>query len=230
MQVSPDDQNLVMESILSSFHLDITSFSELLHATNAIVAGSAALAAYMSERSSDAFQPNDLDIWVRSDFFPCADATLPDHPAVAVRNSHQFLFAYFLTQHGYSEVHRPFQSDAEYASNPVFSILRNIQRFRHKSGCIIQVMHCNVVTDAILDTFDLSVAKTWWVPSLHPNFRHGFLHTFDSIALKAGEMYSLREATTEREKDRIQKYEKRGFRLVHTTLPELHACPQQSQM
>ncbi len=212
-----------MQSILSSFHLDIRTFSELMHATGGIVAGSAALAALVAE-APNKFVPNDLDIWVHSDFFgPEHGMVTPDHPGVAVRHGYMFLFAYFLKQHGYVEVDRPVQSDAEYTSNPVFSILRCIQRFQHaESGRVVQVMHCKVPVDAILDTFDLSAAMTWWVPSLHVHHREGFLHTKDISATKLGLMYLLRDSITEREKLRIRKYEERGFRLVPRDEVDLH--------
>ncbi len=217
-----------MQSILSSFHLNIRTFSELLHATNSVVAGSAALAAQVAETPYK-FTPNDLDIWVHSDFFPPQSVGLapPEHPAVAVRHGYQFLFAYFLKQHGYVEVDRPVQSDAEYTSNPVFAILRCIQRFQHSaSGRVVQVMHCKVPVENLLDSFDLSVAQTWWVPSLHPQHSEGFLYSADREAAKVGLMYLLREATTEREKTRIKKYEERGFSLVERDAVRLHMLAQ----
>lgn len=209
-----------MQSILSSFQLDIHSFSELLHATGGIVAGSAALAAYVPNK----FTPNDLDIWVHSDFFPPQIGMMPpDHPAVAVRHGYMYLFSYFMKQHGYVEVNRPVQSDAEYTSNPVFAILRCIQRFQHSSSDhIVQVMHCKIPVNTVLATFDLSVALTWWVPSLHPQHSEGFLHTKDAAAIKFGLMYSLREATTDREKLRIKKYEERGFKCIEQEEIDLH--------
>jgi hypothetical protein len=190
-----------MDTILSSFHLDIATFGELLNATGAIVAGSAALAAYIPNK----FIPNDLDIWVHSDFFPPSSSLIPC-PGVAVRHGYTYLFAYFMKHHGYEEVVQPHQSDEEYTSNPVFAILQSIQRFQHPSGKIVQVMHCKVPVDDILESFDLSVAKTWWCPN-------SGLCTEHAESCNAGEMYSLREATTDREKDRIQKYESRGFKL-----------------
>jgi hypothetical protein len=201
-----------MQSILSSFHLDIRTFSELLKATHGVVAGSAALAAYVSE-TLYTFTPNDLDIWVHSDFFaPQSGLAHPEDPAVAVRHAYQYLFDYFLKEHGYRSVDRPVQSDVEYTSNPVFAILRCIQRFQHPSGRIIQVMHCKVPIADVLESFDLSVAKTWWEPSFHGE---GFLYTADEAATKAGLMYSLRESSsTGREEDRIQKYIARGFQFV----------------
>jgi hypothetical protein len=216
-----------MESILNSFHLNIHSFSELLHATNAVVAGSAALAAQVAETPYK-FVPNDLDIWVHSDFFaPHMVLAPPENPAVAVRHGYQFLFRYFLKQHGYVEVDRPVQSDAEYTSNPVFAILRCIQRFQHSaSGRVVQVMHCKVPVENLLDSFDLSVAQTWWVPSLHPQHREGFLYSADREAAKVGLMYLLRDCTTEREKARIKKYEERGFRLVEREAVRLHILAQ----
>lgn len=202
-----------MDSILSSFHLDINTFGELLQATKAIVAGSAALAAY----DSDKFTPNDLDIWVHSDFFSSPTSptspTSAYHPGVAVRLGYTYLFSYFLKHHGYKEVRTPHQSDAEYTSNTVFAILRSIQRFQHStSGKVIQVMHCKVPVKEILDSFDLSVAKTWWEVSESGSV--GFLRTSDPEALAKGHMYFLRESATEREKSRIEKYEARGFTLV----------------
>lgn len=212
-----------MQSVLASFHLDIRTFSELLNATGAVVAGSAALSAYVAE-TPNKFTPNDLDIWVHSDFFAPLGGGLapPDHPAVAVRHGYQFLFAYFMKQHGYVEVDRPVQSDAEYTANPTFAIIRCIQRFQHTSGRCVQVMHCKVQVDDILDTFDLSVAQTWWVPSLHPQHREGFLYSAHSSAALGGLMYMLRNSTTEREKERIKKYEERGFRLVPREEVRLH--------
>lgn len=206
-----------MQSILSSFHLEIPSFSELLEATGGIVAGSAALAAYTAT-CPDTFIPNDLDIWVHSDFFTQDESVGPApkyHPGVAVRLGYNYLFRYFFAQHGYTEIVRPVQSDSEYTSNPVFAILRSIQRFQHKtSGRVIQVMHCKVPVTEILGTFDLSVAQTWWIPSSHPSFPEGFLQTQDPVATQERKMYSLREPSTDREKERIAKYEARGFTLV----------------
>jgi hypothetical protein len=202
-----------MDSVLSSFHFDIVTFSELLNATGAVVAGSAALAAYIPNK----FTPNDLDIWVHSDFFPPSLNGLapPDHPGVSVRLGYNYLFAYFMKHHGYVEVDRPVQRDVEYTSNPVFAILRSIQRFQHPSGQIVQVMHCKVPVDNILDSFDLSVAKTWWYPSCNPKqFPLGTLYTEHPESCKAGHMYSLREPVTDREKARIEKYESRGFKWV----------------
>jgi hypothetical protein len=203
-----------MQSLLASFHLEIRPFSELLNATGAIVAGSAALAALVAG-TPYTFTPNDLDIWVHSDFFQ--SNAIMKHVAFAqptavelVRRGHMYIFSYFLRQHGYVEVERPVQSDVEYTSNPVFAILRCIQRFQHPSGRVIQVIHCKVPVEEILDTFDLSVAATWWVPSVHPS-NEGFLHTLDPESTAAGVMYSLRKFATDREKERIQKYEARGF-------------------
>ncbi len=222
-----------MDSTLSSFHLNIHSFSELLKATNGVVAGSAALSAFVAETPYK-FDPNDLDIWVHSDFFPpLSDGLMelvpPDHPAMAVRHGFQYLFRYFLGQHGYAEVDRPMQSDAEYTSNPIFAIIRCIQRFQHPSGRCIQVMHCKVPVDDILDTFDLSAALTWWVPCLHPHHPDGFLYTKDAAATLHGLMYCLREATTDREKQRIQKYVDRGFRLVPRDEAGLHVLAEAAE-
>ena len=179
-----------MESILASFHLDIRTFSELLKATGGVVAGSAAAAAYVTG-TPYTFTPNDIDIWV------------PNMHS----DAYEFLFAYFLRQHGYVEVHQP-QSE-EYTSNPVFAILRRIQRFQHATGRVVQVMYCMADFARVLDTFDLSVAATWWVPS----GEHGILNTVNDHVLMEGCMYSLRPPT-EREMARIEKYAARGFTLV----------------
>ncbi len=183
-----------MQSLLSSFHLEIDSFSKLLNATGGIVAGSAALAALVAG-TPYTFTPNDLDIWVHSDSDPV----------------YMFLFSYFFGQHGYSEVDQPMQSDTEYTSNPIFAILGCIQRFQHPSGCVVQVMHCKVCVDDVLDTFDLSVAATCWRPSSE----EGCLYNQDAESIHKGIMYSLRPPMTDREKERIHKYEARGFTMMY---------------
>lgn len=188
-----------MDSILTSFHIDSTTFGKLLKATSAVVAGSAATAAYVTG-TPYIFVPNDLDIWVHSD----AINALDDHVG-KIRDAYKFLFAFYLQQYGYVEVQQPHQTDEEYTSNPVFAILRCIQRFQHPTGRVVQVIHCKVKVDDVLDTFDLSVAATWW--------RDGLLHTVDHNALMEGRMYSLRPPTTEREIARIEKYKARGFTL-----------------
>jgi len=193
-----------MESILSSFHLDIVTFGDLLEATGGVLAGSAAAAAYMAG-TPYTFVPNDLDIWVHSDI------PLEDPHATPVRHAYEFLFAQFLRQHGYAEVLTAHQSDEEYSSSPVFAILRRIQRFQHPTGRIVQVMHCRRGFGHVLKTFDLSVAATWWQPM--KGYREGFLDTVSSHSLKAGRMFSLRPPATEREVARIEKYKARGFML-----------------
>lgn len=196
-----------MDSILASFHLEPETFRGLLQATGGIVAGSAALAAYLP----NTFTPNDLDIWVPSDSY-AQSATAEDlDSALVVRKTQLYLFRYFFQTHGYEEVTCLAQSDAEYTSNPVFAILRSIQRFQHPtSGHSIQVIHCKVPVEQVLETFDLSVAKTWWDPLLN----NGTLHTHDPVATQRKEMYSLRESTTDRETMRIRKYITRGFTFL----------------
>lgn len=192
-----------MESILASFHLDIETFGQLLEATGGVLAGSAAAAAYMTG-TPYTFVPNDLDIWVHSD--------IPLEPhATPVRYAYEFLFALFLRQHGYIEMLTPHQSDEEYTSNPVFAILRRIQRFQHVTGHVVQVMHCSRGFGHVLKTFDLSVAATWWQPM--KGCREGFLDTVSDHSLREGRMYSLRPPATEREVARIEKYKGRGFTL-----------------
>lgn len=198
-----------MESILTSFHLDIETFGQLLEATGGVLAGSAAAAAYMAE-TPYTFEPNDLDIWVHSDI------PLDDPHRAPVRHAYEFLFAQFLRQHGYVEVLSQHQSDEEYTSNPVFAILSRIQRFQHGTGRIVQVMHCRRTFGHVLNTFDLSVASTWWKPM--KGRREGFLDTVCSHSLRQGRMYSRRPPTNDREIARIEKYKAWGFTLEEKSM------------
>lgn len=216
-----------MQSILSSFAIlegNQQEFNDLLKETGAVVAGSAPLAALVG-----GFTPGDLDIWVYPG--PCEShenrftSDVYENMRVVLGKFHDFLSNRGYTvnrtiagtykqveEDGYSEV-----------NTPMYQIIRKIDRYFHASNTKIQVIVTLKPILEVLNSFDISVCRTWWDGEK--------LYTWDHNTTLLRGMYACRPLATEREYKRFQKYKDRGFTvyevpdyssLVH---PEFNKMP-----
>ncbi len=203
-----------MKPLLESFGLSQKDLNPFLKLTDAVIAGSAPLAA----ATDLAFQPNDLDIWVHADRFRETFPKTPeDHEhydlAVYMRLSQIWMWESFLGKYGYKPEYpqRAWNGILRegYSEGPLAEVIRCVKRFKHaETGKQIQVIHTKIPVQKAILTFDLSVCMTYYNGA-------GQLFSYDPEGIQTRTAFSLRNKDgTKREDARQKKYEARGFTLL----------------
>ena len=199
-----------MEALLAKAGLD-AEFVVALDQCGACIAGSAALwAMRMVFGIVDAWEPNDIDVWL-----PYA-STDPWHAITGLRG--------VLDRSGFVYDKNVWFGDRSYAYGGVHKTIAHIFTFAHPTrGIAVQTILVRGLTIAgVAGRFDISVCKVVWTPTL------GFGPTAEDVVLDArssravlsrGEVYDLGtqfevQKKVERTRKRIVKYAQRGFDIV----------------
>ena len=172
---------------------NVGEFNDMLQATGAVIAGSAALAMV-----APIFEPADMDIWIHS-FSKKEDAH--GHKAMTM------LFKYFMGANGYFQpilqTHNP--STEGYASGKLHDVIARIDRYINGRK-VVQVIHTFVPVADAIKAFDLSVCQISW------NGRK--LESPHMIDIDSRICYIMHKTDpSTRELERIHKYIGRGFKL-----------------
>ena len=208
-----------MESLLKSYNLNNKMFHQLMKSTGAIIAGSAALSAFNEVYNCvDNFTPDDIDIWVYS--YRHKERTTDEdfeNNALIYHTCCCAFELYFLNNgYTYSKISDR-QRVLEYTDGKLSKINRKIMRFENTDGKKVQVIHTTIPVMDAIKTFDLSICATWcnFYSCDHDDDSRYYLKlcTLNSNCTLRKIMYLLREDLTDREKQRIAKYQSRGYTL-----------------
>jgi len=197
-----------MEQLITSYGLPYTEFHEILSSTNCLVAGSAALSMYLQQEGIDpGFYPNDIDIWVED------TRQLVASSGAYQQFGNRYIFINFLIKNGFNVTckYEPKREDYE----PLHKITE-ILSFMNREGKEIQIVLLTE-TDLIRyvrENFDLSICMSWWNA-----WEERFENLWPEETLRKEMMFTPVAEKTERESERVQKYEERGFRLVERSCP-----------
>ena len=188
-----------MQALLSAY-LPYESFRDLLTEVGGIIAGGAALAAYLTEHGVESFVPSDVDVWLRGPPSRLNERAVGLSVLWRVQN--------YLERHGYYLTH--YHYDRDYACEEITEILsmakgdKRIQLIGTREDPI----------EYITSSFDLSPCITWWLP------KHEELETLYPADTKRKVLYRMHESDEPRHRERLQKYLDRGFRAMDA--PPLH--------
>ncbi len=210
-----DNTNIVspvstMENFIASYELDFTKFQETIISTNAIVAGGAALALYLKQNNIEpGFEPNDLDIWVKSSMYIRGIGN--------VVFNHEFkTLQYFFKQNGY-EVIRDLRINCDdIEADEYFMSMNKIARIvtLRKSEKTIQIVMVkdNNLIGYITSYFDMTQCISWWNAvdntfyTLYPELTLN--KQMNCNLERKGQQYPVQLQL------RIEKYINRGFKLI----------------
>jgi hypothetical protein len=209
-----------MESLITSYGINYLPFHLTINSLDGLVAGSSALAAYLTQEGIDpGFKPNDLDIFVPGHLEHVRDTRGQIVAGQFVIKSLQTM-KNFLSVYGFTENDK-FGSIDE-LNDSYYSSLKNIQKvtsFTNKDGKEIQIIVISSynIIDHISKDFDLSACISWW------DANSNTFKTMDPVTTKRKEMYMMRVADTDelhaKNKARAEKYIARGFKLIERPCP-----------
>lgn len=194
----------IMEHVIKSFNLPYTEFANLVQACNGIVAGGAALYAYLYPKGTGPIFTGDIDVWVQTDVegrdgCPAGAGNL----AALAKHLTEYTWTMFLGQHGYKQTEESKHGD--YGGLRFSERIRRVLTYANGEGKKIQVILTFIPVMEVCKTFDFSACATWW------NGR-GPVKTLDPENTDRHYIYPLTDIPlTKKEKDRLEKYRKRGF-------------------
>jgi len=221
-----------MESILRSFGLPAEDFSAFLRTCGGVVAGSAALAAYLDDAALP-WAPNDLDVWLRvPDLAVEQVAQTPLETRLHRRADALATMAHMaFARMGFAEPTTSYERDGSTAEFEAFHRRRQAYLdLRHDNDFILDILYfekevdqamrkvqvivmADLPVDALLQRFDLSVCRVAWDGA--------------RFALASGTKHDIRcrrtlchwpasasgsaPTPTQRQRERVDKYKARGF-------------------
>lgn len=205
-----------METLIEPYGIDFAKLKSIILSTEAIVAGSFALAGYLKQEGIDAgYEPGDIDIFVYDRFSSCGILGCP-RCSGPYSNQNSKKIIELLTEHGFKDSGKftdlTSLDDSYYGS---LSAINKVSSFVNESGKEIQIISLsrqNVLLH-IQNDFDISVCVSWW-----DVYENKFM-TFDGAKTRKKEMYTMRDITEEKTLARIEKYKSRGFTLVDKPCP-----------
>ena len=188
--------SITIESLITSYGIDYPEFKLRVAASMGVIAGSAALACYLSQEGQDpGFTPNDIDIFLPGGSWGHDESDVTD--IVTLLKTYGFT----LDEYSQSEDYQCF-SDIQSIS----TLIKGNNKIQ------IIVLTCMDVIDYIAVDFDLTACMCWW--NLHTD-RFEAIHP---LLTKRKEIYQVRtvhdSSKDEKRAARIQKYIDRGFKLV----------------
>lgn len=210
-----------MEAFIGSYGIPFKDFNNLINETNALIAGSAALALYLQQEGIEVnYKPNDLDIWVSYER-PCICRSCQKgnkNPELAFVQLSSFLSEYgFKDSKKFSN--KPDNNDDLYRYSSTLSFIEKVTSFMNADGQeiqIIQVRSPNLVK-YIQHSFDLSCCVTWW------DSKDNVFKTHNPLKTKAKQMYHMRDKVydelDQKELLRYEKYKSRGFTFTDPPCP-----------
>ena len=192
-----------MESFIESYGLRFTDFQQKAMEADAYVAGSSALALFLTLNGKEAgFTPSDIDMYFRG-----GDNTQ--------------IIREFLIENGF-EASGKFESNEECPYTD--ACIRTVESYMNDAQQEIQLITLDKshnVIEYIVCEFDLSICATWWIPAQNE------FKTFDEANTLKKNMYIMCPYTEDfrltgtlgkKQKERLAKYSARGFTcLLYTS-------------
>lgn len=195
-----------MESLLKSFDLPYTDFANMVHDSRGIVAGGAALYAYLHPTGTGPNFTGDIDVWIQTENQVSKSSFAPKGDIIAATTNSMTEYAWtsFLDKYGYK--YKDGFADNSYSVDRFSNIIRRVLSFENTKGKKVQVILTFAPVSDVCKTFDFSVCATWWNGC-------GSVKTLDPENTSRRYIYPLIDKTafTKREIDRLEKYRKRGF-------------------
>jgi len=186
-----------MESFIQSYGIGFAAFHQAALHTGTYMAGSAALALYLKQEGLDlAFEPTDIDLYVRGDTTVMRD---------------------LLMAHGFEDADKFDLVESPYAT-PCITSVRSYVNQATQEIQLITLEKSHVIVEYIASQFDLSICATWWEPVANE------FYTMDETSMRNHLMYMnqdelehrrLSGSLSKKTQGRLAKYCARGF----TTLP-----------
>jgi hypothetical protein len=207
-----------MNTLITSYGINFQAFQLTLGTIQGIVAGSAALAAYLTQEGiNPGFQPNDIDIFIPGVLEHIRDARGHTMAGQYIIKSLKTMKD-FLESYGFTESNKFNNTDSVQYYGSISKIQKVIS-FTNKDNKEIQVIVINTynLIEHISKDFDISACISWY------DVRNNCFKTMDPHTTKQKEMYFVREDTDdvlyEKSKSRAQKYIARGFKLIEKPCP-----------
>lgn len=210
----PSIESTVLRNLVESFDINFSSFNKLLKKTNGIVAGGAALHAFIG--SNNQFD-GDIDIWIQ-----CCPDLSSDTPkeyelskkynelnkSCISRCELYNLFRLFFENHGYRNTTQNICGNIEYRISPMFN--ENIYKmYEYTKKKKIQVFFTFLNNQETLKMFDLSCCATCWdgekFSSLEPELTRAKKSYYQPSYFLLPEKNQL---------SRTRKYSSRGFTFI----------------
>ncbi len=206
---------LIMENFIASYDLDFKKFQDIMISTNALVAGSAALALYLKQNGIEpGFEPNDLDIWVKSSMLLRGNGNiLFNHEFKSLKS--------FFKQNGY-EITRDLKLNKD-DNDEYFMAMNHISHIVtfEKSNKTIQLVMINDydLNGYISSYFDMTQCISWWNAT-----ENEFYTLYPELTLNKKMNYNQNKKNQQDSvqlRQRLEKYIERGFNLIELPPPIL---------
>jgi hypothetical protein len=206
-----------MEAFIGSYGIPFKEFSKIINDTNALIAGSSALALYLQQEGIDpGFKPNDIDIWLAYEE-PCTCRSCQKGNKNPELKMTQLVS--FLEEFGFKDCKKfskdlPELDSEQYLYSASLTGIKTVTAFKNADGQEIQIIQARTTNllDYIKCKFDLSCCVTWW------NSLKNVFETHNPVKTKAKKMYNMNDKTlaelSDKEFPRYEKYKARGFTFV----------------
>lgn len=193
----------IMQAIIESYNIDYEQLRLFLSDYNGFIAGSSALAAYLTQENIQLhYEPGDIDIWI------------PSESSELIQLFQEFIRFYgFTNSYEYDSLDITSTIDYENISN-----IHSVTSFLNSSNKKIQliIIDMDVYSETpynyIHDHFDISICATWWEPDSYK------IRTLDPYNTNKQRMYILNDKedtiSKERIQKRLEKYKERGFKYI----------------
>jgi hypothetical protein len=209
-----------MDSIFKLFNIPTADITEVTRKTGSIIAGSAPLCAFVGGK----WEPNDLDIWYYDNYEGDGICDPPMGSYDKLKNTIE-MYTELLAKCGYKLCDRPYGKDEEERDDYTaltykFSdIVKRVYKFYNDDNRkSVQLIITYAHTGTAINSFDLSCCVTWWDPRKSDD-PSKMLQTLEPELTLSGRMYytyddRVGHVMTDREKERLKKYEAREFTFI----------------
>lgn len=193
-----------MQNLLKQFNLPYSEFESLLVDSHGMVAGGAALYAYLHPDGGPTFT-GDIDIWIHTENRAPGGGQVSSDISAAFNRLIMHAWDKFLSKYGYKHEYPKEDTHMEYRH--MDQTIHKILRFNDSKDHKIQIILTYIENKNVCKTFDLSVCATWWIGG-------DKISTLDPENTAARYAYPLRPThPSSRETERLEKYRKRGFMI-----------------
>jgi hypothetical protein len=211
-----------MDAFITSYGIPFQDFKDIMTSTNALLAGSSALALYLQKNGIDpGYEPNDMDIWIENTNQTVLSGGLYTQRSIRAQ------IVSFLLKHGYStdKIWQPNEENWQLSpyKNKSIKCIINLSNADNKKIQLITVD--SVISDTqiglvdyIYTYFDLSNCMTWW-----DSYSDEFHTRYPDFTLKCKFFINQTFITDQVALEtRIIKYYTRGFIICAPPPPIIH--------
>lgn len=204
-----------MEELVKHFGYTIEELGELLHSTNAFIAGSSPLSVFLKEK----YKNFDLDIFLRVPY------NWSEEPYYPYENLAKDKIHLSLSIHGYELVKNKEghlkTTEVEYMKCALRHFIKNISTYERKDTDvkvqIITVYDCTI--EEFIETFDLNICRLVIIGQNYPEYNLKLmtehLSDIDLENIRCKNMYVNNLLCDKNLIHRIHKYVQRGFHWIN---------------